>query len=152
MDMKKSEPKKLSTTNTKQEMLEAYNLVLKQLREKEESELKPEKRMEEKRVAEVLKTAESVATDGVAAHIGGLKTEIGQMLGQVSDKLETEAAKLSKVQQAAQIEEKELHERSTASKRKPRPLRHSSSRRPGSARNSNREWCPSGRRWRRKCR
>lgn len=110
MDAKKIEPKKLSTTSTKQEMLEAYNNVVKQLREKEEAELKPEKRIEERKTAEVLKTAESVATDGVAAHIGSLKTEIGRMLSQVSDKLESEALRLAKVQQAAEIREKELQE------------------------------------------
>ncbi len=110
MDAKKSEPKKLSTTSTKQEMLEAYNLVVKQLREKEEAELKPEKRIEERKTAEVLKTAESVATDGVAANIGSLKTEIGRMLGQVSDKLESEAMRLARVREAAEIRERELQE------------------------------------------
>ncbi len=110
METKKTEPKKLSTTNTKQEMLEAYNLVVKQLREKEEAELKPEKRIEERKASDALKTAESVVTDGVAAQIGSLKTEIGRMLSQVSDKLESETDKLAKVQQAVVIREKELQE------------------------------------------
>lgn len=110
MDAKKGDPKKLSTANTKQEMLDAYNAVVKQLREREEMELKPEKRIEEKRVAEVLKTAESASMEGIASHIATLKTEVGKMLGQVSDKLETEALKLTKIQQAIEIREKELQE------------------------------------------
>jgi hypothetical protein len=110
MDAKKGEPKKLSTTNTKQEMLEAYNTVVKQLKEKEETELKPEKKIEEKRVAEVLRTAEGVSMDGIATHVAGLKTEVGKMLSQISDKLEAEADKLSKVQQAVEIKERELRD------------------------------------------
>jgi len=51
-----------------------------------------------------------VATDGIAAHIGSLKTEVGRMLSEVSDKLESEAMRLSKVQQAAEIKEGELRE------------------------------------------
>jgi hypothetical protein len=110
MDQKKSEVKKLSTGNTKQEMLDAYNAVAKQLREKEEAELKPEKKVEEKRVVEVLKTAEDVSVDGIATHIASLKTEVGKTLAQVSDKMEAEAEKLSKVHQAVEIKEKELQE------------------------------------------
>jgi len=110
MDAKKGEPKKLSTSNTKQEMLDAYNVVVKQLQAKDEIELKPEKKVEEKRVAEVLKTAEDVSMDGIATHIAGLKTEIGKTLSQVSDRLEVEAEKLSKVRQAVDIKEGELRE------------------------------------------
>ncbi|MBU0694229.1 MAG: hypothetical protein KKC11_06120 [Candidatus Omnitrophica bacterium] len=39
---KNSKIKKLSKTNTKQEMLEAYNTLLQQLQEREKTELKPE--------------------------------------------------------------------------------------------------------------
>src|SRR5208282_3086589 len=110
MEAKKGDPKKLSTANTKQEMLDAYNAVVKQLRETEEMELKPEKRIEEKRVTEVLKTAESVSAEGIASHMATLKTEVGKVLGQVSDKLEAETLKLTKIQQAVEIREKELQE------------------------------------------
>jgi hypothetical protein len=110
MDAKKGEPKKLSTSNTKQEMLDAYNAVVKQLREKDELELKPEKKIEEKRITEVLKAAEGVTTDAIATHVASLKTEVGKTLSQVSDKLEAEAEKLAKVQQAVEIKEKELRD------------------------------------------
>ncbi|MFH1901017.1 MAG: hypothetical protein ABIK26_02050 [Candidatus Omnitrophota bacterium] len=39
---KNSKIKKLSKTNTKQEMLEAYNTLLQQLQEREKTELNPE--------------------------------------------------------------------------------------------------------------
>jgi hypothetical protein len=66
---KKIEPKKLSTSNTKQEMLDSYSAIVKQLKEKEEGELKPEKRVEQKRVEEVVKTAEGVSADTIATQL-----------------------------------------------------------------------------------
>ncbi len=45
----KTVTKKLSMASTKQEMLESYNALLKQLQEKQSGELKPEKKIEEKR-------------------------------------------------------------------------------------------------------
>jgi hypothetical protein len=42
MEEKKSQPKKLSLSNTKQEMLEAYSAILRQLEAQREAELKPE--------------------------------------------------------------------------------------------------------------
>ncbi len=45
MDGKKDH-KKLTPTNTKQEMLQAYNALLKEMEEKREGELKPEKKIE----------------------------------------------------------------------------------------------------------
>ena len=57
MDSKKAETKKLSMTNTKQEMLDAYHAVLKQVQEKDEVELKPEKKLEEKKQKEAVQVA-----------------------------------------------------------------------------------------------
>jgi hypothetical protein len=110
MDTKKAEAKKLSTSNTKQEMLDAYNVVVKQLKEKEEGELKPEKRVEQQRVEDVAKVAQSISTDTIATHIAGLKTEVGKTLSQISDKMEIEADKLTKVHQAVEIKEKEIRD------------------------------------------
>jgi hypothetical protein len=45
MEEKKIQPRKLTLSNTKQEMLEAYNTVLKQLEAQREAELKPEKKL-----------------------------------------------------------------------------------------------------------
>jgi hypothetical protein len=110
MDTKKIEPKKLSTSHTKQEMLDAYNIVVKQLKEKEENELRPEKRVEQKKTEEAVQVAQAVSTDSIATQIATLKTEVGKALSQISDKLEAEADKLAKVQQAVVIKEKEIHD------------------------------------------
>jgi hypothetical protein len=110
MEEKKFQPKKLSLSNTKQEMLEAYSSILKQLEAQREAELKPEKRLEEKKAKEVIQVAESLSSEGVAKEIGTLKIEAGKMLAQISDRLEEEIQKFKAVQNAIVLKEKELQE------------------------------------------
>ncbi|MBM4324997.1 MAG: hypothetical protein FJ115_15685, partial [Deltaproteobacteria bacterium] len=93
MDDKKFQPKKLTATNTKQEMLDAYQAVLKQLEAQREVELKPEKRLEEKKAKEVTQVAESLSSEGIAKEVSTLKIETGKMLAQISDRLEEEINK-----------------------------------------------------------
>ena len=109
MDEKK-EPKKLSTTNTKQEMLEAYNTLLKQLQEKREGELKPERKLEERKTQEAVKVAESLTVEGVSKEISSLKLDIGKMLSQITDRLEGEVNKFVAIRNAIDAKEKELQE------------------------------------------
>jgi hypothetical protein len=110
MEEKKAQPKKISVTNTKQEMMEAYNTLLKQLEEKRETELKPEKKLEEKRTKETVQVAESLSADGVVKEIGSLKIDMGKMLTQIADKLEEEVNKFNTTQKAIALKEKELQE------------------------------------------
>jgi hypothetical protein len=110
MEEKKFQPKKLSLSNTKQEMLETYNAVLKQLEAQREAEMKPEKRLEEKKAKEVIQVAESLSTEGVAREISNLKIEASKTLAQISDRLEEEVNKFRAVQNAIALKEKELQE------------------------------------------
>jgi hypothetical protein len=110
MEEKKFQPKKLSVSNTKQEMLEAYNVALKQLEAQREAELKPEKKLEEKKAKEVIQVAESLSSEGVAREISNLKIETGKTLAQISDRLEEEVNKFRAVQNAITLKEKELQE------------------------------------------
>ncbi len=110
MEEKKVQPKKLSMTSTKQEMMEAYQGVLKLLEEKKETELKPEKKLEEKRAKEVVKVADSLSSEGVVQEISGLKVEIGKVLTQIGDHLEEEVNKFKAIQNAIELKEKELQE------------------------------------------
>ena len=110
MDEKKFQPKKLSLSNTKQEMLEAYSAILKQLEAHREAELKPEKKIEERKAKEVIQVAESLSTEGVAKEISDLKIEASKTLAQISDRLEEEIAKFRAVQNAIVLKEKELQE------------------------------------------
>jgi len=91
-------------------MLEAYQTVLKQLEAQKEGELKPEKRIEEKKAKEVIQIAESLSSEGVAREISTLKIETGKMLAQISDRLDEEITKYKAVQGAITLKEKELQE------------------------------------------
>ena len=110
MEEKKVQPKKLSLSNTKQEMMEAYHSLLKQMEEKKEAELKPEKKLEEKKAKEVVQVADSLSSEGVGQEISGLKSEIGKMLTQIADKMEDEVNKFKAIQKAIELKEKEMQE------------------------------------------
>ena len=107
---KKSDAKKMSMKNTKEEMLEAYGDVLKQLQEKRENEMKPEKKLEEKKIAETLKTAEAMIAEGVVRELNNLKIDIGKTLTSISDSLEAQVIKLNTLQAAISAKENELRE------------------------------------------
>ena len=110
MTEKKIQPKRISKSNTKQEMLDAYNTLLKQLEEKREAELKPEKKIEEKKMKEVVEVADTLSSEGVVKGISNLKLEIGKMLTQISDRLEEEVNKFKGIQKAIEIKENEFKE------------------------------------------
>lgn len=110
MEDKKIQPKKLTTANTKQEMLEAYHTVLKQLEAQKELDLKPEKKLEEKKAKEVIQVADSLSTEGIARETSTLKIETGKILAQISDRMEEEINKYKTIQNAVALKEKELQE------------------------------------------
>jgi hypothetical protein len=100
----------VSEKNTKQEVLDAYQSLVKQFEEKRQAELNPERKIEEKKADEALKTAASVAADGIDREIGGLKSEISKMLADVSEKLGAEAIRFKSLQKAVETKDRELHE------------------------------------------
>jgi hypothetical protein len=109
MDEKK-EQKKLAMTNTKQEMIHAYNTLLKELEEKQTGELKPEKKIEEKKTKEAVQVASSLTTEGVGKEIAELKLEIGRTLTWIADQLEGEVNRFVAIRSAITAKEKELQE------------------------------------------
>jgi len=110
MAEEKIKPKELSMSNTKKEMLDAYNALLKQLQEKREAELKPEKKIEEKKKREVVEVAEALSSEGVVKEIGNLKLEIGKRLTHISDGLEEEVSKFNQIKKAIEIKDEEVKE------------------------------------------
>ena len=109
MDEKK-EQKKLAMTNTKQEMIQAYNALLKQLEEKQAGELKPEKKIEEKKIKEAVGVAASLTTEGVGKEIAELKLEMGRTLTRIADQLEGEVNRFVAIRSAIAAKENELRE------------------------------------------
>lgn len=106
----KKEPKKLALTNTKQEMLQAYNTLLKEMETRREGELKPEKKIEEKKNLEAIHIAEALTAEGVGKEIAALKLEIGKTLTGISDQLEGEVSRFTAIRNAIAAKEKELEE------------------------------------------
>ena len=110
MAEKTAAAKKLSEKNTKQEMLEAYQTLAKQLDEKRAAELAPERRLEEKRAEEAVRVATAVEAEGIDREIGQLKAEIGKFLADISDRLASESSRFRSIQKAVQSKEGELKE------------------------------------------
>jgi hypothetical protein len=110
MAEKSATPRKLSDKSTKQEMLDAYQALAKQLEEKRAAELAPERRLEEKRSEEAVKVATGIAPDGIDREIGQLKAEIGKFLADISDRLGEESGKFRQIQKAVESKERELKE------------------------------------------
>lgn len=103
-------PKKISISSTKQEMLDAYNNVLRHLQEKSQVELKPEEEAVRKKSKEIVEVADTLSSEGAVKGIGSLRLEIGKMLTQLSDLLEQEVDKYKKVKQAIEVKEKDFQE------------------------------------------
>jgi hypothetical protein len=110
MEEKKVLPKKLTLSNTKQEMLEAYHTALKQLEAQKELDLKPEKKLEEKKAKEVIQVADSLSSEGIARETSNLKIETGKMLAQITDRMEEEINRYKAIQNAVALKEKEVQE------------------------------------------
>ncbi len=102
--------RKIAMSNTKKEMLEAYDSLVQQLQKKKESELAPEVLKEEKKSKEIMKAVDSLASEGVVHSIVEIKAETGNLLSRISDKMEEEVHKYVKVKEAIEIKEKELCE------------------------------------------
>jgi DNA repair exonuclease SbcCD ATPase subunit len=107
---KTPEPKRISASNTKKEMIDAYNDLLNQLQQKREAELKPQERLEEKAVKQVVAAADALSTDGIVKEIGNLKSEMGKMLAQLSDRLEEGVRRYDGIKKAVAVKEGELQE------------------------------------------
>jgi colicin import membrane protein len=110
MAEKKPQVRKISVSNTKQEMLDAYNELQQQLQEKREAELKPEEKIEEKKAMKLVETGDSLSIDGVMKEIGNLKLEMGKVFTGLADQLQQEVSKYNAVKQAIAIKEEELKE------------------------------------------
>lgn len=107
---KPTPPRRLSERNTKQEMLEAYQALVRQLEEKRAAELRPEKRVEERQAQEAVAVATGLAPDGVERALGNLKADIGKSLAEVAERMAAEVTRFKAVQKAVESKERELQE------------------------------------------
>lgn len=110
MPPRKTTARKVSAAKSKQEMLEGYNELAPQLQERREAELKPEERLAERAAKTVVASADALSIEGISSEINTLKSEIGRMLTQISDRLEAEVDKYNTVKKAIEAKEKDLQE------------------------------------------
>jgi hypothetical protein len=110
MATKETKSEKLTLSSSKKEMLAAYNAAIEELEARGEAETKPEQKLKEKEEKQAVQVADTLSTDGIAREIGALRSEVGKMLAQLSDKLEAETEKYDRVKQATAVREQQLKE------------------------------------------
>ncbi|MDX9822761.1 MAG: hypothetical protein RBT20_12555 [Syntrophales bacterium] len=110
MTEKKASPKKLSSANTKQELLDAYNLLLEEIRTQKNASMKTEEKREEKTIQAALASVDGISAGAVDQSIAALKGEIGKVLSQISDNLSTEFNRLENLKKAIAFKEKEIQD------------------------------------------
>ncbi|HHN48323.1 MAG TPA: hypothetical protein ENN08_05240 [Bacteroidales bacterium] len=98
----------ISMKNTKSEILSAYEEVLKQLKNKKSEE--PKKEQERQKQETLVKQAGTMSHEKINKDISGLKTEIATMLDKLNESFVAEFRKFEELQQAIQIEKKNLED------------------------------------------
>ncbi len=101
----------ISMTNTKKEMLEAYEALKETLQNQARTELKPEKAQKAKEEEKIIRSAEkAIDKEDVTRRIYDLKDEISRFLADLSGKIEAEKERYAQVKQAIDIRDRELME------------------------------------------
>jgi hypothetical protein len=98
----------LSTKNTKNEILAAYDELLQKT---QESKTEEPKKVQEKQIQEtIVKTAAASSYDGIVKNLSNMKIELSSSLDKLGDRLVSEFKKFEELQQAIQIEKKTLED------------------------------------------
>ena len=98
----------LSLKNTKNEILSAYEDVMKKMHAQKTAE--PKQVQEEKRQQEVIKKASDNSTEGIVTGIATLKLSVAKELDKLSEQLTAEHKKLEDIQNAIRLEKNNLEE------------------------------------------
>ena len=94
----------------RQQMLETLAESEKAVAERREAQAKPEEKVEARMAAQAVAVAEELSTEGVGKAISDLKSVVGKMLNQLSDRLEELVARYVQVQRAIVAKDAELKE------------------------------------------
>ncbi len=98
----------ISTKNTKNEILEAYNAIAEQLQKNQTNDPVKEKReMEQKNIVE---SASQISSESVVSDLAHLKISLTKLIDTLSEKLTAEVEKFKNIQKAIQIEQNHLHD------------------------------------------
>ena len=94
----------------RQQMLDALAESEKDVAERREAQAKPEEKIQARAIAQAVAAADELSTEGVVKSIGDLKSVVGRMLGQLSDRLEEQVARYVQIQRAIVAKDAELKE------------------------------------------
>lgn len=101
-------PLKKRAVGGKQKMLTALAEAEKEVEDRCETELKPEKHIEEQSVRRAKAVADETSLDAVVKSVSDLKSSVSRLLTQVAEKLEAEVEKYGQIRKAVETKEKEL--------------------------------------------
>ena len=94
----------------RQQMLEALAETEKGVAERREARATPEEKVEAKVASQAVAVADELSTEGVGKSISELKSVVGKMLGQLSDRLEEQVSRFVQIQRAIVTKDAELKE------------------------------------------
>ncbi len=103
-------PKKISSTNTKKQLLDAYEDLVKQITEQREAQLRPEEKIREREMKKAVDVADSLSMKNVESAIASLRGETGRLLAELSERLEAQIADYEQIKRAIQEKKIELEE------------------------------------------
>jgi hypothetical protein len=98
----------ISTKSTKNEILAAYDELLKKVQEKKTDE--PKKVQEQQKQETVVKNAATLSNEGIVREISGLKVSLSSTLDKLNENYINEFRKFEELQQAIQIEKQQLED------------------------------------------
>ncbi len=94
--------------STKQEIFEAYQSAVNQLKNREQTQLNPEKVKTQKRKTEVIEKVKGLSADGVSKGIDTLRLRTTSVLGQLEEEIVNQLGELQTVQEALAARQAEL--------------------------------------------
>jgi hypothetical protein len=94
----------------RQQMLEALAESERSVAERRETQARPEEKVEQKLAAQAVAVVEELSTEGVGKAIGDLKSVVGRLLSQLSDRLEEQVSRYVQIQRAIVARDAELKE------------------------------------------
>jgi hypothetical protein len=100
--------KKITASSTKNDIIEAYNELLKQKESQDSGQPKEQKEKEDRDI--VIRSAATVNKEGIIQQIASLKISLNAELEKVEDALVTESKKLSQLQEAIKLQDQRLQD------------------------------------------
>jgi len=97
-------------TNTKKEILDAYEKALKKVSDLENKLLNPEKKIEEKKVQTLAVQAQKIVDDDLDKTFSNLKSHLDTVLNEVLGKIDEQVRKYRSMEEVISYKEKELKE------------------------------------------